>query len=209
LRAPIASVLGLNSLAEDTADREELDTVLAMQREALDRLDLYIRDVIDYSRNKRMAVQSEDVCLRKIVDDCMADLVYQTNYNKIDYFIEIEEQTCIQSDKLRIKIIVNNLLSNAIKYADSAKDNSFISIRAEWKEKGVTLIIEDNGIGIKEDYKDKIWDIFFRGTSTIPGSGLGLYILKESVKNLNGEIDFISKEGEGTTFKIFIPEQTV
>ena len=110
---------------------------------------------------------------------------------------------------MRIKIIVNNLLSNAIKYADSAKDNSFISIRAEWKEKGVKLIIEDNGIGIKEDYKDKIWDIFFRGTSTIPGSGLGLYILKESVKNLNGEIDFISKEGEGTTFKIFIPEQTV
>ena len=131
LRASIASVLGLNSVAEHTADREELDNALAMQRKALDRLDLYIRDVINYSRNKRMAVQSKDVCLRKIVDDCMADLVYQANYNKIDYFIEIEEKACVQSDKLRIKIIVKNLLSNAIKYADSAEDIRLISIRTE------------------------------------------------------------------------------
>lgn len=209
LRAPIASVLGLNSLAEDTDDREELDGILAMQREALDRLDLYIRDVIDYSRNKRMAVQAEEVCLRKVIDNCLADLVYMANYNRIDYFIEVEEKTYIQTDLLRIKIIVNNLLSNAIKYADISKDKSFISIRAEWKENGVNLIIEDNGIGIQEDYQDKIWDIFFRGTSTIPGSGLGLYILKESVRNLKGEIDLKSKEGEGTTFSIFIPAMKV
>ncbi len=205
LRAPIASVLGLNSLAEETDDREELDDILAMQREALDRLDLYIRDVIDYSRNKRMAVQREDVCLRKIVDNCLADLVYMANYNKINYFIEVEEKACIQSDKLRIKIIINNLLSNAIKYADTKKKNSFIAVRAEWLTNGVQLVIEDNGIGIKEEYQNQIWDIFFRGTSSIPGSGLGLYILKESVKNLKGEIDLTSKEGEGTTFKIFIP----
>lgn len=205
LRAPIASVLGLNSLAEETDDREELDGILAMQREALDRLDLYIRDVIDYSRNKRMAVQREDVCLRKVVENCLADLVYMANYNKIDYFIEVEEKACIQSDKLRIKIIINNLLSNAIKYADTKKKNSFIAVRAEWLANGVQLVIEDNGIGIKEEYQNQIWDIFFRGTSSIPGSGLGLYILKESVKNLKGEIDLTSKEGEGTTFKIFIP----
>jgi len=166
LRAPIASVLGLNSLAEDTDDREELDGILAMQRAALDRLDLCIRDVIDYSRNKRMEVQSQDVCLRKVVDNCLADLVYMANYNKIDYFIEVEENTCVQSDQLRIKIIVNNLLSNAIKYADTTKESSFISVRAESRENGVNLIIEDSGIGIKDDYKDKIWDIFFRGKST-------------------------------------------
>ena len=88
------------------------------------------------------------------------------NYNKIDYFIEVEENTCVQSDQLRIKIIVNNLLSNAIKYADTTKESSFISVRAESRENGVNLIIEDSGIGIKDDYKDKIWDIFFRGKST-------------------------------------------
>jgi len=156
-----------------------------------------------------MAVQAEEVCLRKVIDNCLADLVYMANYNRIDYFIEVEEKTYIQTDLLRIKIIVNNLLSNAIKYADISKDKSFISIRAEWKENGVNLIIEDNGIGIQEDYQDKIWDIFFRGTSTIPGSGLGLYILKESVRNLKGEIDLKSKEGEGTTFSIFIPAMKV
>ena len=74
LRAPIASVLGLNSLAEEAEDEAELNNILSMQREALDRLDQYIRDVIDYSRNKRLDVRPEEVGLKKVLDECMNDL---------------------------------------------------------------------------------------------------------------------------------------
>ncbi len=205
LRAPIASVLGLNSLAEEAEDEAELNNILSMQREALDRLDQYIRDVIDYSRNKRLDVRPEEVGLKKVLDECMNDLVYMSNYDNLDYFIEVEDDLIIHSDGLRIRIIINNLLSNAIKYADPKKDKPFIAIRAKNEEGKLTLEIEDNGIGIKKEHEDQIWDIFFRGTSTIPGSGLGLYILRESAKNIGGEVSYVSEEGAGTKFTVTLP----
>lgn len=206
LRAPIASVLGLNALAEEAEDSEELNAILQMQSEALDRLDRYIRDVIDYSRNKRLDVSRDEVYLKKVIDESLANLTYMSNFSEIEFFIEVDEALVVHSDKMRIRIIFNNLFSNAIKYADTSKSNCYISVRAKREREGVLLEFEDNGIGIKEEYKTHIWDMFFRGTSDIPGSGLGLYILKESVKNLQGTITLDSTEGVGTTFKIYIPE---
>jgi PAS domain S-box-containing protein len=205
LRAPIASVLGLNALAEEAEDAEDLENILIMQREALDRLDRYIRDVIDYSRNKRMDVRPELVDVKTLIDECLADLVYMNNYDRIDYFIEVPEGLTWFTDALRFRIIINNLLSNAIKYADESKEKSFISIRAQSDDKGLKLIVEDNGIGIPDEFKDQIWDIFFRGVSTVPGSGLGLYILRESVRNIQGDVRFESELGKGTTFHITLP----
>ncbi|MEQ9188037.1 MAG: ATP-binding protein [Cryomorphaceae bacterium] len=202
LRAPIASVLGLNSLAEEAEDENELANLLSMQREALDRLDRYIRDVIDYSRNKRLDVRSEEVRLREVLDECMNDLVFMSNYERLEYFIDVADDLVVISDVLRIRIIINNILSNAIKYADPKKENPFIAIRGRVEEDKVMLEFEDNGIGIKEEHKEHIWDIFFRGTSTIPGSGLGLYILKESAKSIGGEVCYESEEGEGTKFTV-------
>ena len=76
---------------------------------------------------------------------------------------------------------------------------------AKNEEGKLTLEIEDNGIGIKKEHEDQIWDIFFRGTSTIPGSGLGLYILRESAKNIGGEVSYVSEEGAGTKFTVTLP----
>lgn len=206
LRAPIASVLGLNSLADEAEDQDELENILNMQREALDRLDRYIRDVIDYSRNKRLDVRAENVHVEDVIDECWNDLIYMADYDDIDYYKEIEEGLTIHTDALRVRIIINNLLSNALKYADPKKEKRFIAVRAKRDNGGMLFEIEDNGLGIKEEFKEQIWDIFFRGTSTIPGSGLGLYILRESAKNIGGEVKFDSKEGKGTTFSVHLPE---
>ena len=73
-----------------------------------------------------------------------------SNYDNLDYFIEVEDDLIIHSDGLRIRIIINNLLSNAIKYADPKKDKPFIAIRAKNEEGKLTLENEDNGIGIKK-----------------------------------------------------------
>jgi len=206
LRAPIASVLGLNSLAEEAEDHDELNNILVMQREALDRLDRYIRDVIDYSRNKRMEVRPEHVKLRPIVDECLNDLLYMANEDSINYFVDVEDDLTFFTDALRLRIVINNLLSNAINYADPKKEKSFVAVDMRVADGSLEVKVKDNGIGIKEEFKDQIWDIFFRGVSTIPGSGLGLYILKESVKNIKGQVDFESAEGEGTEFVVRLPE---
>ena len=157
-----------------------------------------------------MVFFSEDGLVRTVevyvIDECWNDLLYMADYDEIDYYKEIEDGLAIHTDALRVRIIINNLLSNALKYSDPKKKNRFIAVRAKRDNGGMLFEIEDNGLGIKDDFKDQIWDIFFRGTSTIPGSGLGLYILRESAKNIGGDVSFESKEGKGTTFKVHLPE---
>lgn len=206
LRAPIASVLGLINLAQDAGSVEEIRELLMMQREALDRLDGYIREVIDYSRNKRLGVRREEVRIGAVVDKCLAELAFIPQYARVKFIREIEDDACVVSDMMRVRIVVNNLLSNALKYSDGAKEQSWVRLAAKRIDGGVQIVIDDNGLGIPAMYIDRIWDMFFRATSEGSGSGLGLYILRESLQVLGGEITVSSVEGEGSTFTVTLPD---
>jgi signal transduction histidine kinase len=71
----------------------------------------------------------------------------------------------------------------------------------------IRIVVEDNGIGIKEEFHDKIFDMFFRGTNYTSGTGLGLYIVQNCLEKLHGNISVSSREGQGTTFTLLIPNQ--
>jgi signal transduction histidine kinase len=65
----------------------------------------------------------------------------------------------------------------------------------------------DNGIGIASEYQERIFELFFRATDVSEGTGLGLFIVKDTVEKLSGKIEVTSKLGEGTTFTINLPNQ--
>ena len=67
------------------------------------------------------------------------------------------------------------------------------------------IVIEDNGIGIPVDLQQRVFDMFYRATESSEGSGLGLFIVKETVERLGGAIELASVPGEGTTFRLVIP----
>jgi len=102
-------------------------------------------------------------------------------------------------------VILNNLISNAIKYADYSKSNSYILIKAWSEAKQLIIAIEDNGIGIEAALQPKIFDMFYRATTLSSGSGLGLYIVKESLEKMQGSIAFQSEFTKGSTFQISLP----
>jgi PAS domain S-box-containing protein len=206
LRAPVASVLGLISLAEEAPKLEDTKEVLKMQREALDRLDLYIRDVIDYSRNKRLTPISKRLVLSEIVENSLTNLAYLPTIGQIEFFHEYEQGDHVWSDQMRVRIVVNNLLSNAIKYLDPKKDHPYIRIATSRQKNGLTVIVQDNGVGINPDYEERVWEMFYRGTSDSSGSGLGLYILQESLAALEGTVELETEFGKGTKFTVFIPD---
>ena len=67
--------------------------------------------------------------------------------------------------------------------------------------------MKDNGIGIEPQYQEKIFDLFFRATDQSQGTGLGLFIVKDTIDKLRGKIEVESEPGRGTTFTIEIPNQ--
>lgn len=110
----------------------------------------------------------------------------------------------LYSDSLRLRIILNNLISNALKYADTEKEQIKLFLRFYASDEDYIIEIEDNGIGIREELLQRIFEMFFV-TNTNLGSGLGLYITKQAVENLNGTISVDSVVGQGTLFTITIP----
>jgi PAS domain S-box-containing protein len=117
----------------------------------------------------------------------------------IHYVHEGEDE--INTDPSIFRNIMINLLSNAIKYSSS---DSNIEINTKINDHTFQVEVHDHGIGIPEEDQEHLMDRFFRGKNAIniPGTGLGLHIVSKYVERMNGEISFVSKLNEGTTFKL-------
>ncbi|UII28526.1 ATP-binding protein [Fulvivirga maritima] len=204
LKAPLSSVMGLIRIFELTENEEEKQQCLDMMKERIDTLNQFIKDIIDYSRNSRLSLEKEEVSLNKLVSDALINIQYFEQSQKI----RIEKQNLgivFSVDKSRLKIILNNILTNAIKYHNVDQEDPNVFIGASVKDDMLQLEIRDNGIGIADELKEQIFDMFFRATESSEGSGLGLYIAKEMADKLGGSITVESEFGVGTRFVISIP----
>jgi len=132
-------------------------------------------------------------------------LKYMEGFDKTEKDVVVMGDQPFFSDSYRIKVIMNNLLSNAIRYRDEAKSNHYVGIRVEVHDRHAQILIEDNGIGIPPEMKSKVFNMFFRGSTKSDGAGLGLYIVREMVSKLNGEIFLESVYGAGTKVTIELP----
>jgi len=147
----------------------------------------------------------EPVSLDALIESIWADHQFSPNVDKINFQFINSIHSEFRSDETRLKIIFNNLISNAIKFHRS--DNTpFIKISASEFLEYFEFTVADNGMGISPKLKDKIFDMFFRATESVQGSGLGLYILKEALSRLEGAVNVESVLGEGTTFIITLPK---
>jgi signal transduction histidine kinase len=205
LRAPLASVMGLIHIARRSNDITEVQQCMDMMLSRVNRLDDFIHEIIDFSKNSRTDVRQERIQINRIVHDILDNLKHAAGAD-IDFDIDIADNLYLNTDSSRLTIILNNLIGNAIKYSDSTKETSFIRIEAARSDKGLAISINDNGIGIEREHQPKIFDMFYRASERSKGSGLGLYLVKESVKKLDGAIYLRSKAGIGTTFTVMLPE---
>ena len=121
--------------------------------------------------------------------------------------IELPENLHLETDPSRMKVILSNLISNSIRYHDTSKQDKFIRLRYRANGGGFYLMVEDNGRGIDPVYHQCIFDCFFRANETSKGSGLGLYIVKETLEKLSDSIHLESRLSVGTTFKLALPSK--
>ncbi|HNP17368.1 MAG TPA: ATP-binding protein [Fulvivirga sp.] len=206
LRAPLSSILGLVKIAELSNDPNELAKCMRMIEKSIHTLNGFISDIIDYSRNTRLGLDMEKFQLKELIDGVIEGLRYFEKSETIDFKVNLSDDIEIVSDLVRLKIVLNNLISNAIKYHNYSQAHPTIVIDFEEGNDSVTIKITDNGTGIDPKLKDRIFDMFFRATEKSEGSGLGLYIAKEMITKLSGQLTCKSEQGKGTTFIIEIPK---
>jgi signal transduction histidine kinase len=133
--------------------------------------------------------------------------VFYESISDINFTISVDQKVKFIADEFRLNVILNNILSNSIKYQKKDNDHKQVKILVTVSEQDAQIVIEDNGIGVPQKYQDRIFNMFFRATDHGQGSGIGLYIVKEAIEKINGEIQLESDETKGTTFKITIPNR--
>ena len=133
-------------------------------------------------------------------------LKYMSEPNReVEIKVNIKNGVAFCSDERRISIVLNNLISNSIRYSNPESAKPFVDVDVEISAEQAYIRIKDNGMGIAKEEQDKIFDMFYRVSKDSQGSGLGLYIVKETVEKLKGKIAIESELGKGTEFNIHIP----
>ena len=205
LRAPLLSILGLLNIIEKENTQYDLQGYLKLLRDSTVKLDRFISDIIDYSRNSRLEVMAEELDIGQVIEESFKHLNYLPGCSSLLKLINIDAQVKYFGDERRLSIIFNNLISNAIKYQNPDISDGFVNIEAEVTSTELIVEIEDNGLGIDKPYLDRIFDMFYRANPDAKGSGLGLYIVRETIDKLEGHISVTSKLGEGTKFVVHVP----
>ncbi len=206
LRAPLTSVMGLISIAERSENIVEVKKYMNMMRDRMHSLDKFIKDITDYSRNNRLEIMREKVCLADLANEVWESLKYAPEAENIQFVIDIPAGLEIESDKTRLRVVISNLIANAVRYHDERKLNQFIRLGFQTNGGVFSIQVEDNGQGIAPEYHTKIFDMFYRANEESKGSGLGLYIVKEALAKLSGSIQLESSLGVGSTFIVRLPK---
>jgi len=173
-----------------------------MIKSRINRLDDFIRNILSYSRNNRTELEVQKIDVLSITDEVVASLCNMRDAAGIDFKINVDECIPFYTDRRSFMTVMENIISNAIKFHDIQKTGNTIAITAISDANKLQLTISDNGIGIAPEHHEKIFDMFFRLSGKIDGSGIGLYIVKEIVEKLQGSIAIDSDQGKGTTFII-------
>lgn len=203
LKAPLRSALGLIQIAE--LEPGEYLKYLGLIKSSLIRLDAMIEEMNNLYKNEKLAIQNARIDVRTMINREIENLHNMPEAQDIRFDLFVDGDVPFYSDPLRVKTIVSNLLSNAIKYSDPTKMRKYIQISAHVFHDWLFLTVEDNGIGIDAEHQDKIFDLFYRVGADKKGTGLGLYIVKDTVDRLKGKIYLRSKRGEGSSFTLTLP----
>lgn len=202
LRAPLVSIMGIVNLVK-LENKQYSDTEYwNLVETCANKLDYYIQKTQQYYKNIKDNSPIEKIDFNVLVNDLIN--IYALPNRDIQFKIDIQQDIPFWSDAFRLEVILGNLISNAIKYQKTTEPHKQVIINITVNAKEAEITIHDNGVGILQEHMDKIFTQFFKGRIHY-GSGLGLFIAKEALNKIKGDITVSSAYEKGTTFKITIP----
>lgn len=207
LRAPLASINGLIHLARQENEPGKTQHYLDLISKCVTKLDYLTQEIIDLSSNARLEIKNDSIVLSELIEEVFADLRYYEFADKIDISFKVHNHSGVQlrTDRQRLKLIFTNLVANAIRYHLQTRKDPFVKVTARILPEKLLVDVSDNGQGIASVHLPHVFDMFYRANQRISGSGLGLYIVRETITKLNGKVQVLSEYGVGTTVSFEVP----
>lgn len=227
LRSPLVNIQGfskeleisleeIKSLLQNNSESEHKEEIINIMNDDIlsslgfigssaMKMDSLLKGLLRLSRLGRAALTIERIDMNQMCARIVDSMQFQIQKNNIK--VEVERLPPCRGDQVQLNQLFTNLIDNAVKYSDINKD-SYIRIYSVFDNENSIYCIEDNGIGINPNHKDKIFEIFHRlnPDSPIIGEGLGLSIVRRIVQKLNGQIWLESEINSGCKFYVSLPK---
>ena len=207
LRTPLTSILGFTELlAHRHVDEPKRKRYLSMINSETKRLERLVSDLLDIQKMEAGMVTADFKVesLFEMLSDILEIHAGSTELHAFHF--DCDETLHVAGDPARLRQVFSNIINNAIKYSP---DGGNIAVDVSCDDHDVNIAITDEGFGVSEDDKARLFDKFFRAKATeqhdISGTGLGLAICKEIVELHGGKIEVESTLGEGTTMIVSLP----
>lgn len=207
LKGPSASIIGLVQLAKmegvDPSAMEYIDKIETSARQLEGILLEFIRIIHIQERE----VQPVRIDFDEMIAEIIQPIKYRTKNSVSNFRVHVDCSQPFFTDKGMMNSILYNLINNAVNYKKKQpNEESYVEVEVIRSNNGINIWVRDNGIGIPQEIQRDIFNIFFRGSESSKGTGLGLYIVKSAVNKLHGHIYLDSQPGKGTSFHIYIPQ---
>ncbi len=208
LRSPLISSARLLDIIRSNLQKGDIEKsvdYIDIVRESLKKLEALVSDILTMTRVNHSEPSTVPVDIKTVITESLEKFSHMNHFDRIKVTVEYGYDGEIMVQREHFTLVIENLLSNAIKYQDLDKNVSFLNISTQEQRGSVTLTIVDNGLGIPEKSRGKLFTMFKRfHPNTAFGSGLGLYMVKKSVDKMKGHIEYQSLD-EGTSFVVTIP----
>lgn len=207
LKGPLAAIKGLANLAVTEINEKERLEYIAMISNSVSKLNALIDDMVQTTKVTHGNIELATINLVDFLQAIIEDIKNIESSKGVKFIMEADMNLEFKTDKILLRTIMYNLIENATKYKNSSANDPFVMIRAQKETNELKISVSDNGLGITKNNQEKVFEMFSRVNKTIPGTGLGLYLVKKSAIKLGGSINLKSVEGEGSTFEITLPEK--
>lgn len=205
LKGPLSSIMGLANLVKTELTDPQAVKYIEMIAESTQKLDKILLGLIEVMSAKRYEAKSDLIDFNQVIGEVLRSLEFMPGFNRIRFQVEVMLEKDFFSDRSSLTSIFQNLIENAVKYQDKREPEPYLHIRIQDERNGVRIQCSDNGLGISKEIRGKVFDMFFRGSEDSKGSGLGLYIIRNSIEKLGGTIVLEDEYVKGCCFSLWLP----
>ena len=210
MRTPLNAVIGMTNIARKTNDYAKKDVCLNKINDASTHLLGVINDILDMSKIEanKLEITNSSFSFKQMVSNVINVISFRVDEKHQNLYLDLDPNLpeILRSDEQRLAQVITNLLSNAVKFTPKNGDIKFsVEIKSETEETiSIVTTVKDNGIGISEEHKTRLFRSFEQadsGTSRkFGGTGLGLAITKSIIELMGGSVSVESELGKGSTF---------
>ena len=208
LKAPINNIEGLvkvlhEILKEHGSPPEGVNPVIEMMNSSVSRFKNILSDLTEVAKVQYAAAEKDKLSFNELLEDVKLNIKDMIEKHDAVISADFSQVPAISFSRKNLRSILYNLVSNSIKY--SSPDRKPEITVTTTPENGFTLLsVRDNGLGLREQDQQKVFGMFKRLHTHVPGTGVGLAIVKRIVENCGGKIEFESELGKGTVFHVYL-----